>query len=143
LHYTANARQRKILWYQAIKSKLACCFKTEIHNYSFDTRKKIWNENVQQKFCQENLNLPFAIPGNVKLPINKKSIRRMFCLRARAMMRPTINEESDCLRKKVCGVSILKTKLSKHLYRYVEKHRSIRSNETYKYCSGKIFHLRE
>ena len=35
------------------------------------------------------------------------------------------------------GVSILKTKLSKPLYRYVEKHR------TYKYCSGKIFHLRE
>ena len=22
-------------------SKLACCFKTEMHNYSFDTRKKI------------------------------------------------------------------------------------------------------
>ena len=56
---TANARQRKILRYQAIKSKLACCFKTEIHNHSFDTRKKIWNENIQQKFCQENSNLPF------------------------------------------------------------------------------------
>jgi hypothetical protein len=23
------------------------------------------NENVQRKFCQESLNLPFAVPGNV------------------------------------------------------------------------------
>ena len=38
---TANARQRKILRYQAVKSKLTWCFKTEIHNYSFDARKKI------------------------------------------------------------------------------------------------------
>jgi hypothetical protein len=66
---TTNARQRKILRYQAIKSKLACCFKTEIYNYSFDTRKKMWNENVQQKFWQENSNLPFAVPGNVKLKL--------------------------------------------------------------------------
>ena len=41
IRQTANARRRKNLRYQAIKSKLACCFKTEIHNYSFDTRKKI------------------------------------------------------------------------------------------------------
>ena len=45
---------------------------------------------------------------------NKKSIRWMFCLRARAMMRPTINEESDCLRKKYlqrrpCTSSLLPT----------------------------------
>jgi hypothetical protein len=40
-----------------------------MHNYSFGTRKKIWNENVQRKFCQESSNLPFAIPGNVKLKL--------------------------------------------------------------------------
>ena len=67
IRQTSNGRQRKILRYPAIKSKLTCCFKTEIHNYSFDTRKKIWNENVQRIFCQENTNLPFAVPGNVKL----------------------------------------------------------------------------
>jgi hypothetical protein len=65
---TANGRQRKILRYQAIRSKLiTCCFKTEIHNYSLDARKKIWNKNVQRIFCQESSNLPFAILGNVKL----------------------------------------------------------------------------
>ena len=56
---TANARQRKILRYQAMKSKWTCCFKTEIHNYSFDARMKIWNKNVQRKLCQEISNLPF------------------------------------------------------------------------------------
>jgi hypothetical protein len=58
-----------MLRYQAIKSKWTCCLKTEIHNYSFDARKKIWNENVQRKFCQESSNLPFAVPGNVKLKL--------------------------------------------------------------------------
>jgi hypothetical protein len=69
-------RQRKILRYQAIKSKWTCCFKTEIQNHSFNARKKIWNENVQRKFCQECSNLPFAVPGNVKLnlPIQSLSI---------------------------------------------------------------------
>ena len=60
---------KKKLQYQAIKSKWTCCFKTEIHNYSFDARRKIWNENVQRKFCQESSNLPFAVPGNVKLKL--------------------------------------------------------------------------
>jgi hypothetical protein len=69
IRQTANARQRKILRYQAIKSKWTCCFKTEIHNYSFDARKKIWNENVQRKFCQEISYLLFAVPGNVKLKL--------------------------------------------------------------------------
>jgi hypothetical protein len=68
IRQTANARQSKILRrYQAIKSKCTCCFKTAMHYCSFDTRKKIWNENVQHKFCQEISNLPFAVPGNVKL----------------------------------------------------------------------------
>jgi hypothetical protein len=40
-----------------------------MHDYSFDTRKKIWNENVQRKFCQESSNQPFAVPGNVKLKL--------------------------------------------------------------------------
>jgi hypothetical protein len=40
-----------------------------MHDYSFDARKKIWNENVQRKFCQESSNLPFAVPGNVKLKL--------------------------------------------------------------------------
>jgi hypothetical protein len=71
IRQTANARQRNIIWYQAIKSKWTCCFKTAMHNYFFDTRKKIWNENVQRKFCQESSNLPFAVavPGNVKLKL--------------------------------------------------------------------------
>jgi hypothetical protein len=69
IRQTANARQRKILRYQAIKSKWTCRFKTEIHNYSFDAREKIWNEDVQPKFCQESSNLPFAVPGNVKLKL--------------------------------------------------------------------------
>jgi hypothetical protein len=68
IRQTVNARQKN-LQYQAIKSKWTCCFKTEINNYSFDARKKIWNENVQRKFCQENSNLPFAVPGNVKLKL--------------------------------------------------------------------------
>jgi hypothetical protein len=34
-----------------------------------DARKKIRNENVQRKFCQESSNLPFAVPGNVKLKL--------------------------------------------------------------------------
>jgi hypothetical protein len=59
IRQTANAMQRNILRYQAIKSKWTCCFKTEIHNYSFDATKRIWNENVQRKFCQESSNLPF------------------------------------------------------------------------------------
>ena len=41
-----------MLRYQAIKSKWTCCFKTAMHDYSFETRKKIWNENVQRKFYQ-------------------------------------------------------------------------------------------
>jgi hypothetical protein len=69
IRQTANARQRKNLRYQAIKSKWTCCFKTEIHSYSFDASKKIWNENVQRQFCQESSNLPFAVPGNVKLKL--------------------------------------------------------------------------
>jgi hypothetical protein len=69
MRQTANARQRKMLRYQAIKSKWTCCFKTEINNYSFDARKRIWNANVQQKFCQESSNLAFAVPGNVKLKL--------------------------------------------------------------------------
>jgi hypothetical protein len=74
IRQTANARQRQILRYQAIKSKWTCCFKTEIYNYSFDARKKIRNENVQRKFCQESSNLPFAFPGNVKLKLpNRES----------------------------------------------------------------------
>ena len=70
IRQTTNDRQRKILRYQAIKNKWTCCFK--MHDYYFDTRKKIWNENVQRKFCQESSNLPFAVPGNakLKLPIN-------------------------------------------------------------------------
>jgi hypothetical protein len=69
IRQTANARQRKMLWYQAIKSKWNCCFKTEIRNYSFDARKKIWNENVRRQFCEEGSNLSFAVPGNVKLKL--------------------------------------------------------------------------
>jgi hypothetical protein len=38
-----------------------------MHDYSFDTRKKIWNKNVQRKFCQESSNLPFCVPGDAKL----------------------------------------------------------------------------
>jgi hypothetical protein len=70
IRQTANARQRKILRYQALTSKWTCCFKTEIHNYSFDAKKKIWNDNIQRTFCQESLNLPFAVPGNVKLKLH-------------------------------------------------------------------------
>jgi hypothetical protein len=77
IRQTANARQRKILRYQVIKSKWTCCFKTEIHNYSFDARNKIWNENVQRKFCQENSNLPFAVTGNVKLKLPYRYESRM------------------------------------------------------------------
>jgi hypothetical protein len=73
IRQTANGRQRKKLRYQAIKSKWTCCFKTEIHNYSFDTRKKKWNENVQRKFCPESSNLPFAVPGNVKLKLHNNN----------------------------------------------------------------------
>jgi hypothetical protein len=40
-----------------------------MHDYSFDARKKIWNENVQRKYCQESSNMPFAVPGNVKLKL--------------------------------------------------------------------------
>jgi hypothetical protein len=40
-----------------------------MHDYSFDTRKKIWKENVQRKFCEESSNLPFAVPGNAKLKL--------------------------------------------------------------------------
>jgi hypothetical protein len=40
-----------------------------MHAYSFDTRKEIWNKNVQRKFCQESSNLWFAFPGNVKLKL--------------------------------------------------------------------------
>ena len=61
IRQTANGRQRKILWYQAIKSKWTCCFKTAMHDCSFDTRKKIWNENVQRKFYQESSNLPWSL----------------------------------------------------------------------------------
>jgi hypothetical protein len=70
-------RQGKILRYQAIKSTWTCCFKTEIHNYSFDARKTIWNENVQRKICQGSSYLSFAVLGNVKLklPIDRTSIR--------------------------------------------------------------------
>jgi hypothetical protein len=31
--------------------------------------KLIWNENFQRKFCEENSNLPFGVPGNVKLKL--------------------------------------------------------------------------
>ena len=74
---TANARQGKMLRYQAIKGTWTCCFKTEIHNYSFDARKTIWNENVQRKICQGSSYLSFAVLGNVKLklPIDRTSIR--------------------------------------------------------------------
>jgi hypothetical protein len=61
-----------MLRYQAIKSinELAVLkLKYISHNYSFDARKKIRNENVQRNFCQENLCLPFAVRGNVKLKL--------------------------------------------------------------------------
>jgi hypothetical protein len=54
IRQTANAKQRKFLRYQTRTSKWTCCFKIEIHNYSFDARKKIWNENVERKLCQES-----------------------------------------------------------------------------------------
>jgi hypothetical protein len=61
IRQTTNARQRKILRYQAIKSKLICYFKTEIHNYSFDARKKIWNETFNKNFAKKvrTCRLPF------------------------------------------------------------------------------------
>jgi hypothetical protein len=43
IRQTANARQRNNLRYQAIKNEWTCCFRTAMHDYSFDTRKKIWN----------------------------------------------------------------------------------------------------
>ena len=62
-----------MLRYQAIKSinELAVLkLKYISHNYSFDARKKIRNKNVQRNFCgQENLCLPFAVRGNVKLKL--------------------------------------------------------------------------
>jgi hypothetical protein len=60
IRQTANARQGKILRYQAIKSTQTCCFKTEIHNYSFDARKyetKTFNENFAKKV--RTCRLPF------------------------------------------------------------------------------------
>ena len=57
IRQTANARQRKVLRHQAINSKWTCCFKTAMHDYSFDARKKIWNENVQRKFCPRKFEL--------------------------------------------------------------------------------------
>ena len=51
--------KEKFYGIRPIKSKWTCCFKTAIHAYSFDTRKKIRNENVPRKFCQESSNLPF------------------------------------------------------------------------------------
>ena len=47
-----------------------------MHVCSFDTRKKIRNENFQRKFYQESSNLPFAVPGNVKLKLPIRSARR-------------------------------------------------------------------
>jgi hypothetical protein len=74
IRQTANRRQRTISRYQAIKSKWTCCFKTEIHHYSFDARKKIRNENIQRKFCQENLYMSFAVHGNVKLKLPNSEV---------------------------------------------------------------------
>jgi hypothetical protein len=42
----------------------------------------------------------------------------MFCLRVREMMRPTINEESDCLRKKVASTPLLHQPTPDNVDRY-------------------------
>jgi hypothetical protein len=41
--YTSNGKRqaKKKFRYHAIKSKLICCFKTAMHDYSFDARKKV------------------------------------------------------------------------------------------------------
>jgi hypothetical protein len=53
IRQTTNARQRKKLRYQAIKSKWTCCFKTAMHDYSFDTRKKIWKKTFNENFAKK------------------------------------------------------------------------------------------
>jgi hypothetical protein len=60
--YTANARQRKILWYQAIKSKWPCCFKTEIYIIILSTQERkyetqTFNKNFAKKV--RTCRLPF------------------------------------------------------------------------------------
>ena len=54
IRQTANARQRKILRYQAVKSKWTCCFKTAMHDYILSTQErkyetKTFNENFAKK----------------------------------------------------------------------------------------------
>ena len=111
IRQTANVRQRKILRYQAIKSKWTCCFKIEIHNYSFDARKKIWKENVQRKFCQEISYQSFAVPGNVKL---KKidwaraktarvfSGRRIYCVLSLGWFK-NVNNMNEAFERQFCS----------------------------------------
>jgi hypothetical protein len=89
---TTNVRQKNILRFKAIKSKWACCFKTRMLNYSCVICKKIWHAEIEQKLCQENSALPFAIPANVKLklPIRDLIIRGGAVVRASALISPLI-----------------------------------------------------
>jgi hypothetical protein len=70
-------------------------------------RKNVFRQNVfRQSVFRQNVRVPdFEITNCVRKThwegaSNKKSIRGIFCLSG-SMMRPTINEESDCLRKKI------------------------------------------
>ena len=61
--YVKRQRQsKKKLCLKAVKSKWIWRFKTFTSSQSFDMKKKIWNEEVNQKFCQERSALPFAVP---------------------------------------------------------------------------------
>jgi 1-aminocyclopropane-1-carboxylate deaminase/D-cysteine desulfhydrase-like pyridoxal-dependent ACC family enzyme len=74
-YYTSNGKRqaKKNFTVSGNKAeKLKYIIKTEIHNYSLIRRKK---ENMKQKrstkiFAKKlSLNLPFALPGNVKLKL--------------------------------------------------------------------------
>jgi hypothetical protein len=60
---TTNAMQGLTLHCKAVKCKWFVVFKTSIFSYSFDMRKKIWNELVKQKFFHVISAQMFAVDG--------------------------------------------------------------------------------
>ena len=62
IRQTANARQRKILRYQAIKSKKTRCSKTEIHNFSFDQERKYETKTFDENFAKKVRTCRFPFP---------------------------------------------------------------------------------
>jgi hypothetical protein len=51
-------------------------------------------KKFQRKFCQESSNLPFAVPGNVKLKLPNKALENIFLSNKKTLVETIFLEET-------------------------------------------------